>query len=369
MKSIDESKLGEYVSKIFGQGTVVKSVEKLGEGMHGIGYAINIIENGKEKRYVLKTLREEAFGHEYAADRANVIIRALMDHNLLPNHVKVLDAGSIQTDGKLLSLGKPEEFFIIMEEAKGIIYWNDFDEIRDRGNLTEKDVQRIKILAKYLASMHNIGYGGNNSNNLYKKVVRDFVGHGELIMGLLDTFPDNLKFISRKEMIDIVKKSVELWDKIKGKNHRLVVVHSDFYPGNILFDGDKLVITDRSRFRYGEAANDIASFSINIINYSVLTYGDFRDPFKKLWEILFEEYPRCMNDKEMFKVAPLFFVFAALVCIHPVFYSAQWMKRHGFSEESIERIDENKKKMVNFAKSVAMEDEFDINKISSYLGL
>ncbi|MFH0711079.1 MAG: phosphotransferase [Candidatus Aenigmatarchaeota archaeon] len=366
---IDEKELKEYVSKTFGSDAILKSVEKLGEGFHGVGFAITVLEKGKIKRYVLKTLREGGFGHEYPADRANVIIRALMDQNLLPNHVKVLDAGSVQNDGKLISLGEPEEFFVIMEEAKGRDYWSNLDNLRDSKIFTEKDGRDIKILADYLSSIHRIKYEGANGKNLYKRVVRDFVGHGELTMGVVDSFPDKLDFADQKDVIGIVKKMVEWWGKIKYEDHRLCVVHGDFHPGNILFDNGKLVITDRSRFRYGDPADDVSCLAINIINYSLMANGDFRDPFKKLLEMFLEEYFKGRKDEEMLKVIQFFFAFRALVCIHPVFYSADWVKKHGFSEENIRKLNENKKKMVEFAKNVLETEEFDFKKINSYLGL
>ena len=365
---IDEIRLKNYLSSLFGSELKVKSIEKIGQGFHGMAFQIKTIDkNNKEKKYFMKTLHEKGFGHEYPADRANVIIRALMDHNILSNHVKVLNAGSIQKNGSLLSLGEPEEFFIIMEEGKGIEYWNDLDVIRNNEKLAKEDEEKIKLIADYLASIHNIKYDGGNGNYLYKKVVRDFVGHGELIMGIIDTFPDKLDFVSNKELTEIVKKTVEWWEKIKRNSHRLTVIHGDFYPGNIWFDGKKIVIFDRSRFRYGEPADDITALIMNFINYSVMTYGEFKGPFEKLTNLFFEEYLKKREDKELFKISPLFLSFRSLVCIHPVFYSPEWMKEHGFKKDRIEKLSESKRKIINFTKNILDEEEFYIRKINSYL--
>ncbi len=364
---IEDSKLKTYLSNLLGSDIKIKSVERLGEGFHGAAFSIAVIDKGKEKRYFLKTLHEQGFGHEYPADRANVVIRAMMDHNLLPNHVKVLNAGSIQKNGSLLSLGEPEDFFIIMEEGKGKEYWSDLDRIREYGILTKDDDERIRTLADYLASIHSVKYDGGNSGYLYKRIIRDFVGHGELTMGVIDTFPDKLDFVSNKELVEVVKKMVEWWDRIKRKSNRLAVVHGDFYPGNIWFDNKNLVVFDRSRFRYGDPADDVTCLAMNFINYSIMSCGEFKDPFKKLTELFLDQYARKREDEEMFKVAPLFFGFRALVCIHPVFYSAEWMKSRGFKKERIEALNDSKRKIINFARNVLDEKEFDFKKIDSYL--
>jgi len=368
MIKIDKEKLRNYLSSVFGSDITIKSIEKLGEGFHALGFLVDTVnKKGEEKRYVLKTLHDKGFGHEYPSDRANVFIRALMDYNLLPKHVKAINVGSIQQDGKLLSIEKPKDFFIVMEEAKGKDYWKNLRRIRDEGVLKDEERKRVTALAKYLAEIHSIGYTGDNRDYLYRRVARDFVGHGELTMGVIDTFPDKLEFVKRKELVEIVKKMIEWWDKIKDMAKRLTVIHGDFYCGNIWFDNDKLILLDRSRFRYGDPADDTTCFNTNIINYSVMTFGEFENPFKKLLELFYMEYFKRRDDPGMFKVSPFFFAFRALVCIHPVFYNKEWMREHGFKEERIEPINESKRKIINFIKNVLDEDEFKIQKINSYL--
>jgi len=368
MMQINKETLRNYLSRVFSSDITVTNIEKLGEGFHAEGFLIKAKDRGgQEKRYILKTLRGQGFGHDYPADRANVVIRSLMDYNLLPNHIKAIDVGSLQDDDSLLSVGKPKDFFIILEEGKGTEYWNDLDEMMKRGNLTENDEKKIKLLANYLAKIHSEKYTGDNRESLYKRVVRDFVGHGELTMGVIDTFPKKLDFTTNQELLEIVKKMVEWWEKIRYKNERLTVVHGDFYPGNIWFDNEKLVIFDRSRFRYGEPADDTTCLTMNFINYSVLAFDEFKKPFKELLELFFMEYFKKRNDQEMFKVSPLFYAFRALVCIHPLFYDAEWLKKHGFGEERIKLLNESKRKIINFTKNILNEDEFNIKKINSYL--
>lgn len=368
MVQIKKEELKDYLSNIFGHEITITNIEKLGEGFHGEGFLIKTKKNGnQEKRYILKTLRGQGFGHDYPSDRASVVIRSLLDYKLLPDHIKAIDVGSIQDDDSLLSVGKPKDFFIILEEAKGTEYWKDLDVMSNRGSLLENDEKRIKLLANYLAKIHSEKYTGDNRESLYKRIVRDFVGHGELTMGVIDTFPKKLDFASNKDLVEIVKKMVEWWERIKYGHERLTTIHGDFYPGNIWFDGERLVLLDRSRFRYGDPADDNTCLTMNIINYSVLAFGEYKNPFKDLLELFFMEYFKKRDDPDMFKVSPLFYAFRALVCIHPLFYNAEWLKRHGFDEERIGLLNDSKRKMINFTKNILNEDEFNIKKVNSYL--
>ena len=104
-----------------------------------------------------------------------------------------------------------------------------------------------------------------------------------------------------------------------------------------------------------------------MINYSLMTYSEYKDPFKKLLELFFGEYSKNRNDPDMFKVAPLFFACRGIICIHPMFYSMEWMKGRGFEEESINKINENKKLMIKFVKNILDEEIIEYKKINKYL--
>ncbi len=159
MTEIKQEVLKKYLSDVFGSEIKIKDIQKLGEGFHGLGFSIDTIDkNNNEKRYILKTLRGEGFGQDYPADRASVLIRALMDYNSLPRHVKAINVGSIQNDGKALSIGNPNDFFIILEEGKGEDYWKDLDDIRVEGVLKDEDRERAKALGKYLGNIHSVNY-------------------------------------------------------------------------------------------------------------------------------------------------------------------------------------------------------------------
>lgn len=335
----------------------IKSVQQLGKGVYGKALLIEL-EDGK--RMVLKTMGLGGFGHDHFSDIAQVFIWQNSAFNALPKHVKSYDVVGITEKGECVSVGDCREFYILMEEAKGTNYFTDLDEIGKRKELTEKDIERAKILSNYLTKIHPIK--GNNPQ-LYIRKIRDIVGHGECIMGVLDSYPNNADFIKKEEIVEIVKKSVDWWSKLKTKAHRLCFVHGDFHPGNILFSNNDFLLLDRSRGEWGEAADDLTALSINYIFYSLTIFGDFTNGYKKLFELFFENYLNKIKDFELLEVVAPFYAFRAIVVANPIFYPDQWFKNRGCTN-----IQHVRRKLINFAKNTLSAEEFNLKEVESYLG-
>jgi adenylylsulfate kinase-like enzyme/HD superfamily phosphodiesterase len=364
---ISKDELSKFISKVLKPGSEVIEIKELGKGMHGTGFLIRTKTDGdNEERYVLKTIMEGGFGHEYPSDRAKFVVDSIINYPELPKGNKLMAAGSVQEDGSLVDLKQPKDFFMIVEEFQGREYWEYLQEARDTGKLDEKGREALIKLADYLADFHAIKPQEQAIPERYKKFVRDFVGAGELTMGVLDTFPEEVPFASKQDFIEIVQKQIEWWYKIKNKHHRLKTVHGDFYPANIIFTDSDFEVTDRARTRYGDVCHDVFDIGINILYYSILTYGDIRDPFKEMFEVFMERYLEKTGDYEMFEVAPHFISFILIVAMHPLFYSSEWMKKQKFSDDSINKIDERKKLLVTFCKNLLNDSKFDYKNVSKY---
>ena len=67
------------------------------------------------------------------------------------NHVQSLDVCGIQPDGRLISIGKAEEFCLLTEYAEGESYSHDLERIRDTGELTAVDLTRADASCDYLS--------------------------------------------------------------------------------------------------------------------------------------------------------------------------------------------------------------------------
>jgi len=333
---LNETALKAYLKKKFRNVSRI-NIKKLGHGVHGSGFLIEIKTAKGIKPYVIKTLDPKDFGHEYPSDRAGIFLLDLDEFKNLPRHVKAIDVLAELEGGKIKSIGGGKEYYLLMEKAEGSHYFNDLVAFSRKERLDEIDIKRIKAMASYLAAIHSTK---KDSKALYWRKLRDTVGHGECLMGVFDTYPDGV--VSYREMTDIIKKSVDWIYKLKPKHKRLSQIHGDFHPGNIWFEkikSEKLkvesfrpqkhktlnsdvdfVLLDRSRGPWGEPADDITALSINYIFFSIKHFEAIKGPYLEGLKLFFNEYVRLSGDKDIYKMVAPFFAFRGAVVANPVFY-------------------------------------------------
>ena len=339
---LDGKQIERYFLEKFG--SRVKEVRELGKGFHGTGFLARLADG---RKFVFKTLKGEALGHEYPADRAQVLLSAHASFNKLPGHVRSYDVGAITGKGAV-SIGEAKDFFLVMEEVRGREYWKDMNWILEVGKLEKSDLENARLLADYLAGIHGRKH---DSPSLYMRKVREAVTNNELMMGVIDIYPRDVKFASSDELTGLVKKTVDWWNRIKWKTHRLRAVHGDFYPGNILFsEKGELIIMDRSRGEYGEPAEDVACILINYIFYALRQRGKFEGPFAELSGAFLERYLEKTKDEEILSVIAPFFASRAVVVCCPPFYP--------------QVPDGVRRKMFDFAWNLLDEEKFELGKIN-----
>ncbi len=322
-----QNSLIKYLAELYGNpvkilylGPINKK-EASSEGLKEFGYGKTLLVefevNGEFKSLVLSSMTENIFGHQHFSDRAQALLLAHSCFNKLPKHVRSVDVGAFTKRG-MISLGDAEEFFIVTEKVEGQLYYLDLERLKSTRMLTKLDEDRVNVLADYLASIHKVK-GGDPS--LYVRRIRDLIGHGECLMGLTDSYPPNLDFTTLDELKEIEKKCVDYRYKIKFKTSRLCQVHGDFHPWNILFrEGVDFTVIDRSRGEWGEAADDLASITINYLFYALQSEGRVKGPFLKLFNLFWDRYLNATGDEEILTVIAPFYAWRGLVVASPIWY-------------------------------------------------
>tara|TARA_Y100000034_G_scaffold130444_1_gene188943 strand:- start:20 stop:1081 length:1062 start_codon:yes stop_codon:yes gene_type:complete len=350
---VKETSIRKYLSEKFkGKITSVK-IEKLGEGVVGTGYGVSFKLNNKPQKKILKTLFTENLNLDHYSDRAKSLLLANENYNTMDKHVKSVDVVGVDKKGGFISVGGAEEFFILMEEAKGKDFFKDLEGLKELNDVKDKVVK----LSEFLIKIH-----GNkiDSSSLYKRKIRDTIG-SECLMGVFDIYPEEVNWTSGEEIGEIVKRSVDYWVRTKNMKHRLCEIHGDFHPGNLWFgkNGDFTVL-DRARGTYGEAADDLTAFLINPIFYSLAKQGSFSGAYKELFDLFWNTYFEKTMDKEMRKVMAPYFAFRVAVVCTPAFYGDDF-----FGDSGKARL--VRRKLFNFALNVLKDSEFRPEKINEYL--
>lgn len=357
---VNDSKMEGYLESLYDAPVRLLSSKKIGEGFHNAGFLLRFIVDEEEKRLVMRVVRgDTGWGHDYLGDRAAVL---LLQHNLFNSApektcCRSIDVASLKKDGSIASVGDSVEFFNLVEEvteADGRAYVEDLFEIAKRRSLIERDKRRCLIVADYLVNLHAMK--GNNPL-LYMRHIRDLIGHGEMLMGVIDTYPDpeTLDFTSREEITEIERKAVTWRNRIKYLPHRLSRIHGDYHPfGNIRFRADdSMMALDLAREEFGEPADDVSALSINYLFMSLWHFDDYVYPFKELMETFYRRYLDETGDEEILRVIAPFYAFRGFVVAHPLYYP--------------EMESEKRRKIFNFIKSVLDSEEFEPKQINSYM--
>ena len=233
----------------------------------------------------------------------------------------------------------------------GQLYADDLLRIRDEGRTRPLDLQRAEALAAYLAAIHRVRH---DDPTLWRRRLRDLVGHGEGIMGLTDSYPPDLPYAPQHELQRLEEETVRWRWRLKPLDGRLAQVHGDFHPFNILFvEGPEFHLLDRSRGEWGEPADDVSCLAINYLFFSLQRSGRLDGPFHELHERFWAHYLAHRPDEQMAAVIQPWFAWLALVLASPVWYPAL--------DDGLRR------KLLTFARRVMAEERFDYRQVNGYL--
>jgi len=347
---INKKNIENYILKLFGKKALGVNIEKLGAGVQGAGFLIDVKTKDGSEEYVIKGLFPEGLEHDYPADRAGVFLLDLEDFKNLPKHVKAIDVLAEKKDGTIQSIGGGQEYYLLMEKAEGDHYFNDLAAFAGQERLTILDTEKIQSMSSYLAKIHSVK---KESRALHWRKVRDTIGHGECLMGVFDTYPDGL--ITYEEMAEIEKKCVDWRARLKPKYNRLCQVHGDFHPGNIWFkNSSDFVLLDRSRGAWGDAADDVTALTINYIFFSICQFGRLEGPYSEAFKLFYDKYISQSGDDKLFEVVAPFYAFRGAVVANPVFYP--------------DVSDKNRHRIIHFVNAVLDDTSFRIDKINEYIG-
>jgi hypothetical protein len=274
------------------------------------------LADGATVRWVLHTATANEFGHDRRADRAAEMLLAYDTFGQIPRHVRALDVGTIGPGGELASLDGGGELYLLTTWGEGHTYADELRAVAARGSATESDVAHAVALARYLTELHQPRAG----QTPYVRAVRDLLGSGEGIFGLVDGYPEGVPAAPSERLAAIEARCLDWRWRLKARSDRLCRIHGDFHPFNVLFDDDaRLTLLDASRGCLGDPADDVTAMAINYLFFALQSHAS-RNGFRSLWCAFWSTYFRERLDDALTSVAPPYFTWRALVLCNPRWY-------------------------------------------------
>jgi hypothetical protein len=294
-------------------------IGELGATRKGAGYGVPLRVTlrdaaGARRRLVFHTERPDQFGHDRRADRVAEAVLAFDTFGRIPGHVTALDAGMIDGDA-LVSFGHGEPY-VLTTWADGALYAEDLRRIA-RSGATAEDLRRVDALADFLARLHR---RDELPAAAYTRAVRDLLGSGEGIFGIVDGYPADVPAAPRSRLRAIEERCLAWRWRLRDRAARACRIHGDFHPFNLLFDGDRLATLDASRGCVGEAADDLTALAVNHVFFALDRPGAWRGGLGRLWHRLWERYLDATGDREILDVAAPWLAWRALVVSCPTWY-------------------------------------------------
>jgi len=290
-----------------------------GEG-YGEPLRVRVREaDGRESTLVFHTAKPDVFGHDRRADRAAEMLLAWDTFGAIPRHVAALDVGAVTRGGaSLVSLRDAGEFYLVTRYAEGRLYADELRRVARDAAATEDDLRHAESLARYLAALHAERLDGPAR---YVRAVRDLVGSGEGIFGIIDGYPADVPMAPPARLEALERAAVAWRWRLKPRAHRLRRTHGDFHPFNVVIDAaGEPALLDASRGCAGDPADDVCCMAINYVFFAVEHPAAWRAAMGPLWRRFWGAYLAAAGDDGLLDVAAPFLAWRGLVVCNPAWY-------------------------------------------------
>jgi len=273
---------------------------------------------GFERAVVFHTATANAFGHDRRSDRAAEILLAWDTFSTVPGQVRPIDTGAVLRGGGLAPLGEAGEFYLITEWAPGSPYADDLRRVAAEGRCGDLDLARAVALARHAALVHREKLAGPDR---YRRAVRDLLGHGEGIFGMIDGYPPDTAGAPPERLRRIEEACVAWRWRLRGREGRLSRIHGDFHPFNVVFaDGIRFTLLDASRGCAGDPADDLTALAVNFAFFAAARPEAWERGAGRLWRRFWDAYLEETGDREVLDVLAPWLAWRCLVVASPRFY-------------------------------------------------
>ncbi|HET8539076.1 MAG TPA: phosphotransferase [Anaeromyxobacter sp.] len=296
------------------------------EGGKALGYSepLQVIvqeRDGRTHALVFRMQNANEYGHDRRADRVEGAILAFDVFGQIPGHVRALDVGLVGDDGRLVSMRGAGEPYLVTDWAEGTLYAEDLRRVAREGAARPLDLARCEALAAWLAALHARRL---DDPVAWRRAVRDLLGHGEGIFGIVDGYPADVPAAPPARLRAIEERCLAWRWRLRGRSGRLARTHGDFHPFNVVFapgeGATRFTPLDASRGGKGDPADDLTAMAVNYVFFAADRRRAWAHGLGPLWRAFWARWLEATGDREALEVAPPFLAWRALVVASPRFY-------------------------------------------------
>ncbi len=271
---------------------------------------------GRRQSLVFRTMAPNPFGHDRRADRFDGLVLAYDGFGRIPGHVAALDVGAIGPGGALVSLRGAGEPYLVTEYAEGHPYADDLREVAARG-AGPLDLARGDALVDWMVRLHAAPI---DAPVAWRRAVRDLLGHGEGIFGIVDGYGDDVPSASPARLEALEARALSWRWRLRARTSRLRQTHGDLHPFNIIFgEGTGFTLLDSSRGGLGDPADDVVALTINYPFFALDWPGAWKG-LGVLWRRAWARYLASAGSGGLLEAVAPFLAWRALVLACPRFY-------------------------------------------------
>lgn len=271
---------------------------------------------GERRRFVLRGATANAYGHDRRADRFAEVVLDYDTFGEVPRHVRPLALFALGEDG-FVRLSDSCEPFLLTSYADGTPYAEDLVRLAREPLVRPLDFDRCDALADYLVALHR---EGAHSPTAYARAVRDLVGSGEGIFGVVDGYPPDTPAAPPARLKAIEERVLDWRWRLRERARPLRRAHGDFHPYNVLFqEGTEFALVDASRGCLADPADDVTAMAINYVFFA-LDQPRAWETLGPLWRRFWSRYEERSGERELREVIAPYLAWRGLVVASPRFY-------------------------------------------------
>ena len=151
--------------------------------------------------------------------------------------------------------------------------------------------------------------------------MRDLLGHGEGIFGIVDGYPPDTPGAPPERLRRIEEGCLAWRWAMRASEGRLARTHGDYHPFNVVFEeGTRFTLLDASRGCVGDPADDVTAMAVNYFFFAAAHPQAWNAGTGPLWRSFWTTYLHESGDRGILEVLAPWLAWRSLVVACPRFY-------------------------------------------------